>query len=454
MSLDYNYDAQFRRYLQQFVRIFTGFQYASGRDSAGKPLLRVVPAKLGVKNRQVGHILRNNSENTLLSVPQITCDIANMTIARERTQSPNFVGTVQVFEREYNPVDNKYMETLGKSYTVQRYMAVPYDVTMQMDLWTSNEHQKHQILEQILQLFNPSIDIQSGTNPIDWTSLTIVELMDINWSSRGITIGTEDEIEISTLTFKMPIWLSPPAKVQRQNIIRQIITNIAEMDNLEDFGENSAGIYWNESDLLARVITTPGNHMVDVDGPEIILLGAHGAHADEQGKPYEWEPLLLKYGKFRPGISQVRLKTNSDMDDHESDIVGTLEHHPSDPSKLLWVLNIESLPRNTLADINAVIDPHVASPGVNLPEASQGQRYMILQPIRGNNLAWGPVDADANDIIQYTNGQWVVSFDASENFDTHLVLNTRNAKQMKWDQSQWQLALEGTYNPGYWRLFL
>jgi hypothetical protein len=452
MSLDYNYDAQFRRYLQQFVRIFTGFQYASGRDSAGRPVLRVVPAKLAVKDRQVGHILRNNSENTMLTVPQITCDIANMTIARDRTQSPNFVSTVQVYEREYNPVDNKYVEELGKTYTVQRYMAVPYDVTMQMDLWTSNEFQKHQILEQVLQLFNPSIDIQSGTNPIDWTSLTIVELMDINWSSRGITIGNDDSIEISTLTFKMPIWLSPPAKVQRQNIIRQIITNIAELDNLD--GLEGGDIYWNENDLLARVITTPGNHMVDVDGQEITLLGANGAHTGEDGQPLKWEPLLLKYGKFRPGISQIRLKTNGDMDDHDSDIVGSLEFHPTDPSKLLWVLNIESLPRNTLADINAVIDPHAASPGVNLPEASQGQRYMILQPIRGNNLAWGPLNADTHDIIQYSNGEWIVSFDSSEADEVELVLNTRNAKQMKWDQGQWQLSLEGTYNPGYWRLFL
>lgn len=453
MALDYWYDGQFRRYFQQFVRIFQGFQYIHGRAADGKPIFRTVPAKMAVKDRQVGHILRNNSENTMMTVPQITCDVVSMNLARDRIQQPNFVSTVQVYEREINPVNQQYLETLGKTYTVQRYMAVPYDLTMQMDLWTSNESQKHQLLEQIMILFNPSIDLQTGTNPIDWTSLTIVEMQDTNWSSRGLTIGTDDAIEISTLTFKMPIWLSPPAKVKRQTLIQQIITNIGEMDTYQGIDTEGALGYWDNQDLLGRIITTPGNHQIDVTGQVITLLGAGGAE-HENGEIFEWAPLLEKYGKFRPGVTQIRLKTTEDMDDHETDIVGTLDWHHSDANRLVWTMDISSLPRNTLKDIDAIIDPHRSWPGMNLSPASQGQRYLITQAIQPGSAAWGDLDASQGDIIQFSNGDWAVSFDASEEEGIQYVLNAYRATQLKWFQGQWQASVEGNYNAGYWRLIL
>ena len=40
-------------------------------------------------------------------------------------------------------------------------MPVPYNLTMQVDIWTSNSDQKFQLLEQILTLYNPSVDINS-----------------------------------------------------------------------------------------------------------------------------------------------------------------------------------------------------------------------------------------------------------------------------------------------------
>jgi hypothetical protein len=39
---------------------------------------------------------------------------------------------------------------------------------MQVDIWSTNEEMKLQILEQILVLFNPAIDFQKNENPFDW----------------------------------------------------------------------------------------------------------------------------------------------------------------------------------------------------------------------------------------------------------------------------------------------
>ena len=76
----------------------------------------------------------------------------------------------------------------------------------------SNTNQKLQILEQILTLFNPGLEIQSTDNFIDWTSLSVMYLEQVTWSSRNIPMGTDDPIDIATLRFVMPIYISPPAK--------------------------------------------------------------------------------------------------------------------------------------------------------------------------------------------------------------------------------------------------
>ena len=55
-------------------------------------------------------------------------------------------------------------------------MPTPYTLSMKADIWTSNTDQKLQLLEQILVLFNPALEIQTTDNYIDWTSLSVVYL--------------------------------------------------------------------------------------------------------------------------------------------------------------------------------------------------------------------------------------------------------------------------------------
>lgn len=465
MSIDYFYDGQLRRYFQQFIRIFTGLKYQVGVNPDGSPILRTIPAKLASQDRQVAHILRNNSENTMLSVPQISCFMTNISMARERTQNPNHVSSVQVYERDINPIDNKYTETLGRTYTVQRYMAIPYDITMQVDIWTSNELQRHQIMEQILTLFNPSIDLQTSTNAIDWTALTIVEMQDITWSSRSIPIGTQDSIDVSSITFKVPIWITPPAKILRQRVVEQIVTNINTLDDelREEAARGDSAVHWSEGDLISRLITTPGNHQVRVDGKKIYLLGGNGSSVDEEGKPYSWEMLLLQYGKYREGISQIRFKTTDDIEDFETDIVGTFYLNPNEPNVLDWSIDISSLPQNTLPNIDGIINPHKTWPENGLPSVRLGQRYMIIEEINGG-IIWdssvtpGPgikgFVAPANSIIEYGHNGWFVAFDPKQEKETHYVMNCASCAQLKWDGTDWAYALDGDYMPGYWRLFL
>ena len=226
MALDWWYDAQLRRYWLQFCRIFENVQYQEGVGESGVTSFRTFPIKLASKDKQIGHILRNNSENTVLSCPRLSARMSDLQMDADRRQHPSHVSTVNVVERAVDPVNGTYTGDRGNSYSVERYMGVPFQMEMTLDIWTSNENQKHQFMEQVLMLFNPAIDLQTSTNPLDMGALTIVELTGINWSDRSFPIMDED-VEVSSLTFKMPIWIQPPAKVKRQNIIHQIITNIA-----------------------------------------------------------------------------------------------------------------------------------------------------------------------------------------------------------------------------------
>jgi hypothetical protein len=462
MALDFWYDGQLRRYWLQFGRIFEGFQYESGVGANGTKTLRTFPVSLGTKNRQVGHILRNNSENTVLSTPRITFEMIDVQLSPDRRQTPNHVSTVNIFERAIDPATNRYTGELGKTYTVERYMAVPYDMTMRVNIWTSNEQQKHQFMEQVMVLFNPSIDLQTGDNPIDWTSLTIVELDTIQWTNRELPIGTDDDIEISTLTFKMPIWMSPPAKIKRQNIIHQIITNIGEM-NKTYVDEQAGGYNFSSKDMHTRVIVTPGNHqaraevLLDADGRpycEVTLLSEEGLDTDPQGAKWDWRSLLNRYGQYRKGVSQFRLKTTNDMDDHDSDIIGIFDFHPTESNKLLWTPDQETLPMNTLQTINGMISPNAGhAPGRGLPEAAEGQRYLLADDLHAV-AEWDNLVAHENDIVEYKDGSWKLVFDASMVTDPKVVLNGRSGKQLRWTGEMWVDAISADYNPGYWRVFL
>ena len=464
MSLEFWYDGQLARYWQQFGRIFEGFQYESGIGADGTKSLRTFPVVPGTKNRQVLNILRNGSENTVLSTPRITFEMIDIQMAPERRQTPNHVSTVNIFERAIDPATNRYTGELGKTYTVERYMAVPYDMTMRVNIWVSNEMQKHQFMEQVMVLFNPSIDLQTGDNPIDWTSLTIVELDTITWTNRDLPTGTDDDIEVSTMTFKMPIWVSPPAKIKRQNIIHQIITNIGEM-NKNYVDEQGGGYNYSSKDMHTRVIVTPNNHqaraevLLDSDGRpycEITLLSEEGLLTKPgSSEVWSWRELLPRYGQYRKGVSQFRLKTTNDMDDHDSDIIGIFDFHPTAVNKILWTPDQETVPSNTIETIGGIVDPNAGhAPGrVGLPEAVEGQRYMLADDL-DSVPEWTNLKASMNDIIEFDGTEWKIAFDASTITDVEVVLNGRSGKQLRWTGEMWVDAISADYHPGYWRVFL
>lgn len=245
------YDNQIRRYIIQFIRMISNFQVQFGKDRNGITALQRVPVIYGDSSRQVASIIQQNSESTMNATPAMAVYISDLTYDRERVQNPTYVGKLNVRERYYDVATGNYSTTQGDVLTIERLMPVPYKLTLKLDIWTSNTEQKLQIIEQISTLFNPALEIQSTDNYIDWTSITYVLLTQNTWSSRTVPVGTNIDIDVATLTFELPIFISAPALIRKLGVIQKIIANIFDADgNIDD------AIYNNEN-LLSKQYITP-----------------------------------------------------------------------------------------------------------------------------------------------------------------------------------------------------
>jgi hypothetical protein len=458
MAQEFFYDGQIRRFITQFMRMISNMQVEFGKTAVGAQALQRVPVYYGDSSRQVASILKNNSENMLSAVPAMAVYVSALQYDRERVQDPFFVSKVRIRERMYDPITGQYLQEQGDLVSVDRPMPVPYRLTLKVDVWTSNTEQKLQLLEQLMVLFNPALEIQSSDNYVDWASLTAVFLTDMNWSSRTVPVGTEEPIDIATLTFEIPIWISAPVAVKQFGVIKKIIASLYDSE-----GNLSSDIL-DDGKLLSRQYFTPLNYGVLYANGELILLKPEDIDNRRGGKfgtTDSWPALIDVYGgNFTNGISQIRLTTPVGYE-----VVGTAALHPTDKTKLLYTPFADTLPVNTLDPVTAIIDPETVTVDADILTPSIGTSYLILNDIGSYDndapsVAWPSGTGDnfvarANDIIKYTANGWTVTFDSHANTNTiQYMTNLNTGAQYRWHDSEWAKSVEGVYHEGLWSLVL
>jgi hypothetical protein len=454
MAQQYFYDGQIRRFVLQFIRAVSNFEVEFGKDRNGTRTLQRIPVYYGDASRQAQTILRNNSENVMNAVPAMSAYISALTYEQNRMQEPNFVSKMHLRERHYDPDTGLYDTQQGDAYTVERLMPVPYKLTIKLDIWTSNTEQKMQIIEQIATLFNPSLEIQSTDNYIDWTSLTFVQLADVNWTSRTVPSGAEEPIDIATMTFDMPIWISSPAKVKKLGVIQKVIASI--YDEQGAFDENTI-----LSNLIAKVKYTPMNYGIYYAGNQLKLLKPHEI-AEDDGTLHitdpinNWQALIEVYGTLRTGQTEIRLELPTG-----NELIGHVTYHPSDPTVLLFTAIEDSMPSNTLDSIDAIINPQNVDYDSILSTPTSGTRYLLTDNIgSAENVselsAWGNLIANANDIIEYNAflASWSVVWDSENQSDLEYVTNNNTNIQYRWTGSAWVKSVEGVYRGGEWSIII
>ena len=473
------YDGQIRRYITQVIRLMSNFSY---EDSDGK--LTEVPVMYGDMTRQVANIIRDNSENKIPSAPRISVYVTGLEMDRNRTSDASFVDKMFIRERAYDENNEEYLNTQGKNYTVERLMPTPYILKVRADIWSTNTEQKLQIMEQILMLFNPSLEIQTTDNYIDWTSLTVVNLDDITFSSRSIPVGVDSEIDVANLDFSTPIYISPPVKVKKLGVVTNVVMSIFDesrgsidlgkaFPQLNTYGSRIPGTDgdWGMGTDSLNLQVSMGNGSSDVSNTynnyDVLVLNGE-AQLVAQGRVGvdRWIDIMdAMPGTYQAGITQLQLKRN----DLSSSVNATVAINSLDDTKLTLNYDQDTIPTNTpivgpqitSGNVDKIVDPLTYNP---TNDKVPGFRVLLLGPIgNATNIdgpdAWKGVSnidfiADVNDIIEWDGNEWQIIFDASTASDSSItyITNLNTGIQYKYVNDQWILSFEGEYRNGTWRL--
>ena len=486
--MQFFYDGQIRRYITQIIRLMSNFSYKDGDG-----VLRQIPVMYGDMTRQVAHIVRDNSENKIPSAPRMAIYITNLEMARDRLADATYVSKIHVRERQYDESGKEYLNVQGANYTVERLMPTPYTLGVSCDIWSTNTEQKLQILEQVMMLFNPSLEIQTTDNYIDWTSLSVVDLTSVQFSGRTIPTGTESEIDVATLGFTTPIWISPPTKVKKLGVVTQIITSIYnEKTGNIDLSQSMPELQAYQDDYSKSIkadivktadgkIDTSVAYKPDVDS----VVGTTGIQYDilvmnniaqiiQKGVVgnMNWNSLLERLpGDYKAGISTIYLNRK----DVSTRIVGTFAVNTLNENQLIINWDTDSIPTDSViqgyADakgtVDFIVDPSTYNP---LTTRVAGQRLLLLGPVgdaenQDGPDAWkgnaGDFVAEANDIVEWNGTDWTIIFNASANnlddstaFTPTYITNLNTGIQYKWDGANWLLSFEGEYRKGTWNISL
>jgi hypothetical protein len=482
------YDGQLRRYITQTIRFFSNFVVKYGDGS-----LHRIPVLYGDQDRQVASVIRQNSENIINAAPRIAIYISGLELDRDRLADATYVGKSHFRDRDIDPATNTYLNTQGRNYTVEKIMPTPFKLSMKVDIWAASTDQKFQILEQILIFFNPSVELQTSDNYLDWTSLTVLNLDQINWSSRQVPVGNNLAIDIATLTIDTPIWLSAPVKVKQLGVITNIITSLygsvetSPTGYIEGLGIDTAEPTITFSDLLSQERITIDQYSILVYGNAVSLLGSSVPSA-----PLTWSEIIDLYpGKFVSGVSSIYL-----LQPDNSQIVGTISLDPVNLDNLIVSWDTDTLVSNTGIDstgkldynpgynatgsyrpgstgtFDAIVNPLTYNPKRPNNESIDqlivvGTRFLIVEDI-GSELnedgpdAWkstGNIDfiAHANDIIEWSGTSWNIIFNSTLSSNNDVMIwqtNIYTGVQYLWNGISWVKSFDGEYSEGKWHLVL
>lgn len=236
---NYYYNSQLKKSFVQFMAIFSGLKVGIGKnDNNSATNLIEVPIAFGSRDRVVSYIFQEQTQNKMLRLPAMSAMMTSIRIARDRLAGQNQVRKEVKVRRGGTIPDDLVQHSMLKP--------VPYEVTMELSINTTNTDNQLQMLEQILLLFNPSLQIQLSDAFGDQSAIMEVELQDIALD-ENYPAGNDQRIISSMLTFTYTLYLSGPVDL-RNEIIKEIQVRFGEIDEF--------GINVNANNMDPFVITT------------------------------------------------------------------------------------------------------------------------------------------------------------------------------------------------------
>lgn len=223
----YFFEEQIAKYQIQFMAVFEGLMYKSGKREDGVEKMAPVPIVYGSRDRVTASILGENTQNQAIRLPTMSAYMNSLDIAEDRMK-----GTGVERRSTFLPKGGLLPDDIK---TVRQMMPVPYDMTMELAIFSSNMNQHRQILEQILVYFDPLIQIQKTDGTFDWAKITTVKLTGINFD-ENYPPGIDKRAIVSTLTFAVPIYIGVPADV-KASFVERVFARVITADSGETIDE-------------------------------------------------------------------------------------------------------------------------------------------------------------------------------------------------------------------------
>jgi hypothetical protein len=212
------------------MEVFRGLQVQTGIGKDGVKRMIDVPVFYGSVDRVAASILANNTQNQPLRLPKISVFMSGIVLAPDRYKGIDAVST-----NTYVPRGGVFPDDIRTIHTLQ---AVPYKLQMDAYLFTSNTDTQLQLLEQLLVLFNPIMQIQTSDAVLDPGKITTIELTGINLE-ENFPISTDKRYIQTTLTFEVVIYVGIPSQI-KNDIIKQIQLRMGTINDnnvFEQFGD-------------------------------------------------------------------------------------------------------------------------------------------------------------------------------------------------------------------------
>lgn len=441
MKVEYYYDGQFRRTLMHLIWLFSEFQVQFGTDDDGNPKYRKVPCRYADFSRMAQYLIAGNSENVAKSAPMMTISVDDLNMARKDVRS--HWSQKIVLGTNVSPAQNEYTTELDKQYLVERFNPVPWDLTFSVNIWTTLLTSKMEILEQIATLFAPAVTLQTSDNPLDWCSLTDVELVSTTFSSRGMPQGTDTDLDIATMQFKCQIWMSLPSKVTKPKLIQQIVTNMQMASTESDF------IVSDFSDIVVDVFT-PKNMGIKVEKVEstsksseiyeLTLVGEGLNTLSRNGKIFSWD-VYFKYLEpdFKNKTKSIRfLQGIEDPQPIKADVISV---GSDDNANKLLVQVDSSIYTSTVPIKEFIVEAE------QLKDALPEQLYINVSE---RNIDYKESTIPPNYLAKITNnGAEIIEPSTIKGY----VYNSADESYYRYNSEfGWHRGVMNKYRAGYWRI--
>lgn len=237
-------------YVLQFMAIFSGLQVSIGKnDFETEQNTIYVPIRYGTTDKTVEWIISSQTDNKPLRLPIIAAKIEGIELAPELRK-----GMRQESANTHLPRGGSLPDDMK---TIRQRQPNPCRIMFNLSVFSSNTKNRYEIMEQILRLFTPDLQIYTSDDFKDHYKITKVELVSIGLEDE-YPMGTANPTMVDTYQFMTVAYIQAPIDM-KESYVKSIHLRLDAI----------SGLPASEAVVELNNIGNSGDILFDVDDMDI-----------------------------------------------------------------------------------------------------------------------------------------------------------------------------------------